>query len=324
MKSNHAPRTTKLARGIFEIDCFYLDRRAYTASYLVEKNGEIAIIETNTNRAVPIILDAVKQLGYGEDQIKYVVITHVHLDHAGGAGELISRLPGTRLVAHSRGARHMVQPDKLVASVKQVYGEKKFHQLYGDIKPVPANRVIGVGDRDRVALGGEVLLCLETPGHAKHHMVVFDSGSATVFSGDAFGIGYPRFDFNGFRLVFPSTAPVQFDPEQAKASYGKIVNTGARRILLTHFGEIAEIQAAREQLDQWIDVMVNLAGERFEEGKRDESLSTALTDDLWAYTEELIRDHRGRGLNDDEKDFLSLDITLNALGLATYIQRAKG
>ena len=322
MTRSHKPQPEKLAKGVFEIDCLYLDRRAYTASYLVEKNGEIAIIETNTNYAVPIIMNAVKGLGYREEQVKYVIITHVHLDHAGGAGELINRLPDAKLVVHSLGARHMIHPERLVASVKGVYGEKKYHELYGNIRPVPEKQVIEVQDLDRVILGGAELLCLETPGHANHHMVVFDRDSGTIFSGDAFGIGYSRFDFGEFRLIFPSTAPVQFNPDMAKASYGKIVDTRPSRILLTHYGEVTEINQACDQLNQWIDFMVDRARQRFEEGKRDDSLSAALSDDLWNHTGDLIRKYRRRGLNDEERDFLSLDINLNAMGLADYIQRA--
>ncbi|MCK4836107.1 MAG: MBL fold metallo-hydrolase [Candidatus Aminicenantes bacterium] len=321
MKKDKELSIKTLGKGVFEIDCFYLERKAYTACYLVEKDSEIAIIETNTNYAVPLILEAIKSLGYREEQVKYIIITHVHLDHAGGAGELMSQLSEAYLVAHPRGAGHMIHPEKLIASVKQVYGDEKYQQLYGNILPVPEERVVGIQDQDQLKLGKGGLLCVETPGHAKHHVAIFDGDSKTLFSGDAFGIGYPRFDFGQFRLIFPSTAPVQFDPDMAKMSFDKIIGLNPDRILLTHYGCIQDIKAAYYQLNKWIDDMVERAQKRFKEGKRDDTLSGTLTDDLWTYTETLIKKARGRGLNNDEKEFLSLDINLNAMGLTVYIQK---
>jgi glyoxylase-like metal-dependent hydrolase (beta-lactamase superfamily II) len=313
----------QLGPGIIELDSGYLEREAYAACYLIENNGEIAIIETSTNRAVPRILQAIEHLGFNRNQVKYVAITHVHLDHAGGAGTLIDSLPRAQLVVHSRGYRHMVDPQKLVESVKQVYGALKYQQLYGEVFPVPENRICPVKDYDVIKLGNENLLFLDTPGHAKHHLVVFDEKSRALFSGDAFGISYPRFSSETGRFILPSAAPVQFDPEKAKASFSKIVYLHPSRILLTHFGAIDNIETSLEHLNSWIDFMVETGQKRFSEGHRDSTLDEILARDFWEYTETRILDSLGRGLTEEDKEYLSLDITLNAMGVAYYTQKVN-
>lgn len=306
---------------IAELDSGYLGRKAYAACYLIENSSEIAVIETNTNHAIPRILQALDQLGFERKQVKYVIITHVHLDHAGGAGKLIDSLPLAQLIVHSRGYRHMSDPEKLIESVKQVYGEEKYQQMYGEVLPVPENRICPVKDYDVLKLGYENLMFLDTPGHAKHHLVVFDEKSRTLFSGDAFGISYPRFASETFRFIFPSTAPVQFDPEKAKASFSKIVYLKPSRILLTHFGAIHDNKNSGDQLETWIDFMVEAGQKRLQEGYRDSALEEMLARDFWEYSATIIRDSLGYELTEEDKEYLALDITLNASGVAYYIQK---
>lgn len=311
----------RIGPGIFELDSGYLGRKGYAACYLIENSGEIAVVETSTNRAVPLIIQAVNRLGFDREQVKYIIVTHVHLDHAGGAGELINSLPRAQLVVHSRGYPHMADPEKLVESVKQVYGTEKYQQMYGEVLPVPENRISPVKDYDALKLGNENLLFLDTPGHAKHHLVVFDEKSRTLFSGDAFGISYPRFSTETYRFIFPSTAPVQFDPEKARASFSKIVYLRPSSILLTHFGALHNIKDSCDQLNDWIDFMVGTGLKRFNQGHRGMALDEILTLDFWENTSARIHDGLGRGLTDEDKEYLSLDITLNAKGVAYYIQK---
>jgi glyoxylase-like metal-dependent hydrolase (beta-lactamase superfamily II) len=307
--------------GISQIDSGYLGRSGFAACYLLEHGDEAAVIETNTNHAVPLILDTLAARGLAPEQIRYVVVTHIHLDHAGGAGELMRALPRAVLVVHPRGVRHMSDPGKLIASVKQVYGEDEYHRLYGEIQPVPGDRIIEVGDGDTLDLAGRTLSFFDTPGHARHHVVVLDEASGSLFSGDAFGIGYPRHSTGDYRMVFPSTSPIQFDPEEAKESYRRIVDLSADRIFLTHFGELTDIRSVRTQLDDWIDFSVETAETHFGRGLTGGVLDRAIEADIWSRYRELFDRKLGGDLDESEREFLALDARLNAQGLAFYIQK---
>lgn len=310
-----------LGNGIYLIETYYRNKKNYAGCYLVECNGEITVIETNTNSAVPLILGAIKKLGWTRDQVKYVILTHIHLDHAGGAGELMLSLPRAELVLHPRGSRHIINPKKLISSVKQIYGEKKYRELYGKIIPVPEKKVINVKDGDVLILGKRQLQVFDTPGHAKHHIIVFDKDTRSVFSGDAFGISYPRFTFNSFRLIFPSTSPTQFDPELTSNTIKKIIELKPSRVLLTHYGAYENITNGCDQLVNWIRFSVEIANRRYKEGYRENKLNEVLLDDIWSYFEREITKFCPGGLKDEEREFLFLDADLNAKGLAHYIQK---
>jgi glyoxylase-like metal-dependent hydrolase (beta-lactamase superfamily II) len=309
--------------GLYEMDSQYLDWASFAACYILEKDGEIAIIETNTNHAVPLFLRSLELLGLRPEQVKYVIVTHIHLDHAGGAGKLISLLPHARLVVHPRGARHMIDPERLISSVKQVYGEEKYRKLYGEIMPVPEQRLQVAKDGDRLNLGQGHLRIMETPGHARHHFVVFDPDTKSLFSGDSFGIGYPRFRSGNSLWIFPSTAPVQFDPEWTKKSFKSIVDLKPDRILLTHFGSLEDIRAAHQQLNDWIDYMVERADFLVQSNPDAADLTARLADDFWTHADSSLKQFRGQGLTDEDREFLKLDIDLNARGVAHYILNLK-
>ncbi|MCP4150981.1 MAG: MBL fold metallo-hydrolase [bacterium] len=309
--------------GIHRIDSYYLDREGYASCYLIEENGELAFFETNTNNAVPYLMEAVKRLGYQPEHVKYVILSHIHLDHAGGTGLLMKQLPNAQLVVHARGRRHMINPEKLIEGVKQVYGEEQYHQLYGELLPIDKERVIAIKDAGSITLGERTLEFVDSPGHAKHHMYAYDSRSGSVFSGDAFGIGYPRFVFENFRLVFPSTSPVQFEPEIALQTYQKIVDLKPNRILLTHFGELKDIAAAHDQLKQWIEFSAETAARRYDDGHRDEELYKCLYKNITERFEKRFIEARGSSPTEEEKEFLFIDRDLNAQGVAHYIKKLK-
>ena len=289
-----------LGGGIYEIETHYMDRRHFACCYLLKYKGDLIVIETSTNYAVTFILRTLEALGLSRNQVKYVVVTHVHLDHAGGAGELMRCLPEAELVIHPRGAAHMINPEKLTLSVKQIYGEEKYKKFYGEIIPVPENRVRPVRDSDVLDLGDRKLIVYETPGHAKHHIIIFDKNTRTVFSGDAFGISYPRFTYESFRLIFPSTSPTQFDPEVSIETYDKIMNLNPSRILLTHYGAFSDVQNAYQQLNDWIKFSVKIANKRYNEGFRDDELVKILQDDIWGYFSEKINQFYPQGLSEEE------------------------
>lgn len=322
----------KVADGIYQIDTRYLDQEGIVSCYLIEDNGQLAFVESNTNHAVPYLLQAVKYLGFAPGDVKYVIVTHVHLDHAGGTGLLMKQVPNAQLLIHARGKKHMINPEKLIEGVKAIYGEEKYKKLYGEILPVEKERVRAISwspadnpepGAHQVTLGNRTLEFIDAPGHAKHHMFVFDHHTRSVFSGDSFGISYPRFTFGEFRLVFPSTSPVQFDPERSLETYQKIMDLHPARVLFTHYGSIESLDKAHARLKEWIHFSAAAAEKRYDEGYREEELYKMLYRDIQGRFEHVIREARGKGLTDEEKDFLFLDTDLNAQGLVDYIKKKK-
>ncbi|MEN8153719.1 MAG: MBL fold metallo-hydrolase [Acidobacteriota bacterium] len=323
MKNRINCRSEKVGDDIYLVDTEYLDREKFAASYFIESNGELAIIETNTNNAVPRIISAVENEGFSLGQVKYVILTHIHLDHAGGAGLLMKKLPSAKLVVHPRGARHMTSPEKLIDSVKQVYGEEEYKRLYGNILPVHEKRLIQAEDGAVIKVGNRELLLKESPGHAKHHIVIFDEFSGSLFSGDAFGIGYPLFRYKNGMLAFPSTSPVQFDPDRAIETFKMIMNLKPEKIMLTHFGVIENIDEVNEHLTDWIDFAVNTSKDMINKDLKGDELNKALLEYTWAFFNKKIIDIRGTQLTGEEKDFLFLDADLNSKGLAFYIEQKR-
>jgi glyoxylase-like metal-dependent hydrolase (beta-lactamase superfamily II) len=279
------------------------------------------VIETNTNYAVPKILGALEKLGFEKKQVRYVIVTHIHLDHAGGAGELMQQLPDAQLLLHPRARKHMINPEKLIDSVKQVYGEKKYKELYGEIKAIPKERVKTLDHGDEFRLGSRTLQAFHHSGHAKHHMTLWDKKSASVFSGDNFGIGYPKMTFGTTRMLFPSTSPTQFEPEKALETYEHIIELEPARVLLTHYGPLEDVLSGYVQLRNWIQFSTAIAEQRYAEGLRETELENTLRDDIESRFNSEIKGARGTDMTREEKELLALDIDLNAQGLAFYIKK---
>jgi glyoxylase-like metal-dependent hydrolase (beta-lactamase superfamily II) len=221
-----------MARQIRTIDCHYI-RTGIAASFLVHDGGEGYFVEANTFHALPHLLKALDEEGLGRDRVRWIAVTHAHLDHAGGAFALLDACPQAKVLAHPRTARHLIDPDKLVLSAKKVYGEKTFAELYGDIRPIPADRVHPVEDGEEIPFQGSMLRCIHTRGHANHHFCLVDPLLDGIFSGDSFGLAYPVLQRKGL-FIFPSTSPTDFDPDAALDTLDKIVNTGVRSVFLTH------------------------------------------------------------------------------------------
>lgn len=306
-------QTIELGNGITCIDTGYT-RPSMTACYLVEQDGRAAFIETGVNNNVDGMLALLDQKGIPRDCVDYIMPTHVHLDHAGGAGRLMHELPDARLVIHPRGARHMIDPARLIEGTRAVYGDEKFEQLYGELLPVPADRVIEAPDNFSLQLAGRGLLFMDTPGHARHHYCIYDESSAGIFSGDTFGMSYREFDTQDNRFCFPTTTPVQFDPPALHESIERLLALKPEQVYLTHFGRIDQPARAAEQLHRDIDEFVHLAGTVNDP----DTLEEKLVDLLGDYLMERAKFFAG---NLDEKTIyglLEFDIHLNAQGLAIW------
>ena len=249
---------TKIANGIKVIDSGYYSKD-FASIYILRQVNKVAIIETGNNFSVSNIQKALEKDGLSFSDVAYVIPTHVHLDHAGGAGQLMKQCKDAKLIVHPRGARHMIDPQKLIAGATAVYGEKKFKELYGDIIPIEANRVIEAEDNFLLDFEGRELKFIDTPGHAKHHFCIWDKETGTMFTGDTFGISYRDLDKDGEVYIFPSTSPVQFDPKALVESINKIMEYNPHRVCLTHFSAIKPSKQVVEQLIDGIKFVSDLA-----------------------------------------------------------------
>ncbi|APR76247.1 Beta-lactamase related protein [Minicystis rosea] len=296
------------APEIVTIDCDYIHPR-FAAAYLRVQGDEAAFIETNTAVAAPQILAALDARGLRPEQVRWVIVTHVHLDHAGGAGAIMRACPNATLLAHPRAARHLIDPSKLVKSATQVYGADRFRALYGTIEPVPEARVRSLDDGARIDAGGSELAFFHVRGHANHHFVVHDPAASAVFTGDAFGLVYPALQRPG-PFAFPSTSPTDFDAPEARKAIDRIAGLGTDRAFLTHFGEVRAIGPVAAQLHDWIDLSEAAMHEAAAGELTGAALEKSIEAKLWQAFDARI------ALSDEDRSMLKLDVELNAQGLA--------
>lgn len=309
------PLFNSLGDGILHLDAEYLSPGIASVYVLIE-NEECAIIETGTFHTVPSILAVLKANGLTEDNVRYVIPTHVHLDHAGGVGQLMKICPNAELVVHPKGARHMISPEKLSAGVKAVYGDTAFEEMYGELIPVDADRVLEAPDNFEVRLGERVLRFYDTPGHARHHFCIHDLKSNTIFSGDTFGIAYPQLETTSERFIFATTTPVQFDPAALRASIARLLSVKPAAFNLTHFGRIVATESVVTQLHNSIDKFVAIAEQ-----------AESITEDRVAHIDQQIRSYlldcyqALGGTQSDEKllEVITMDSKLNAQGLDVWL-----
>ncbi len=295
------------------IDCDVLPR--FTAAYLRIAGDECAFVEAHTVYALPRLLGALAEHGKRPEDVRWIVVTHAHLDHAAGAGGLLAACPHATLLAHPRAAQHLIDPAKLVASATRVYGEARFAALYGTIVPAPAERVRALDDGATFELGGATLRVHHTSGHAKHHFVVEDPALSTVYTGDAFGLVYPALQHAG-RFAIASTSPIDFDPAEARKSLDLIVGLGADHACLTHFDAVSDVAEVAAQVRTWVDRS---------EGWLEECLATdapleVQTARVAAQYRAALAAHR---LTADDLSVLALDVDLNAQGIAVAAERRR-
>jgi glyoxylase-like metal-dependent hydrolase (beta-lactamase superfamily II) len=307
--------TTSHPDGISVVDAEYV-RPAYAAVHLIERDGRVAVVDTGTNHSVPLVLAALERLGLERSAVELVFITHVHLDHAGGAGLLLRELPGARVVAHPRAAPHLVDPSRLVEASRVVYGAERFARLYGVPLPIERSRVSETRDGDRLRLGQSELSVLHTPGHALHHHVLHDLDARAVFTGDTFGLSYRALDTERGALALPTTTPTQFDPEQLIASVRRIVALDPGAVYLTHYGRVTGVERLGASLCTQIERFVEIARQHAGSGDR----FTAIRAGLRAFWLEVLGEHGAPLAAVD--DLLAPDIDLNAQGLVAWLARA--
>jgi glyoxylase-like metal-dependent hydrolase (beta-lactamase superfamily II) len=301
------------------VDCDLLPR--FTAVYLREAGDACAFIEAHTPRAVPKMMAALAARGRRPEEIRFVVVTHAHLDHAAGASALLARCPNATLLAHPRTVKHLVDPRKLVEGARAVYGAARFAELYGEVEPVPAARARSLADGESFELGDARLTAHHTAGHAWHHLVIHDPALESVYTGDAFGLVYPALQ-RAKRFAIASTSPTGFDAAEAHKSIDKILSLGARAACLTHFDEVRDPAVVGAQLRAWIDRSEAWVEACVRTGRSVAEADTWIEQQLRvALVEEAGR--AGLILNAADWGTLRLDVELNAQGLA-YAASQRG
>ncbi len=245
--------TFEVAPGITAIDTLFGGRERYTAAYVLDAT-EPALVETGPTTSVDALAAGLDALGISPEDLAHVIVTHIHLDHAGGVGRIAARFPRAAVWVHERGAPHLADPTRLVASATRLYGEDRMGSLFGPVDPVPVERLRRLADDDRIDLGSRALQALHTPGHASHQVALVDSVTGAVFTGDALGIHVP--DLPALR---PATPPPDVDVEAGVDSIQRIRRHARSVLLFAHFGPIAEVErtcdVAIRRLRGWSDVV---------------------------------------------------------------------
>lgn len=304
--------------GIIAVDSGMV-RPQMAACYLLETDAALAVVETGNSRSADRMLSVLAHRGRRREEVSHVIVTHVHLDHAGGAGHLMQHLPNATLVVHPRGARHMIDPSRLEASARAVYGDEEYEAQHGALAPVPEERVLVMEDGGSLSVGRRTLQFLDTPGHARHHFCVWDEHTQGWFSGDTFGISYRELDTVAGPFIFPTTTPVQFDPPALVSSIGKLMERRPRNIYLTHFGRVTQTERLAGEL---IEAIARFAawGESFD-GREDRRtrIECAMMD--W-----LIDGARAHGvrLEDEElREVFRNDVDLNTQGIECWLDKDR-
>ncbi len=309
------PRLIDYEHGISAIDSGY-HRPMLDAIHLMVEGDRAAIIDTGTNESVPLVLAAMRAKGLRPEQVDYVILTHIHLDHAGGAGRFMREFPNATLTVHPRGARHMADPGRLIAGTVAVYGEEPTRRMYGDILPVPVERILETPHAASIRLAGRELQFLDTPGHARHHVAVVDTRSGHIFAGDVFGLSYREMDQDGRQFIIPTTSPVQFDPEPYHRSIDLVMQRKPEAVYVTHYSQIRDVHAKGMVLHRLVDAHAEL-------GLREKDAGAARPERLREGVKRIVLEEArrwGSRLADARiLDIYSNDVELNAQGLGFWL-----
>ena len=311
------PRLLQHPHGITAVDTEYL-RPGHAAAHIIVDSGRAAFVDVGTHFSVPYLLAALRDRGIAPSQVDYLLITHVHLDHAGGAGELLAALPQAVALLHPRGAPHMIDPTALIEGSKVVYGEL-FNTLYGTIVPMPASRVRQVADGERITLGSRELLLLHTPGHALHHYAIVDEAHRSIFSGDVFGISYRELDTPAGAFIIPTTTPTQFDPEQLVASVERLESYQPESIYLMHYSRVTDIPRLAAELKDQIKELVRISLAADGKPNPKEEIREGMRQ-MWR---ERLAAHGSTMSEDEQRELLAGDLELNSQGLVVWLERRR-
>lgn len=307
--------------SVTTIDCHYLEP-GRCAAFLIHEGDQAAFVDNGTPAALPHLLTGLRAHGLQPDQVVYAIVTHAHLDHAAGTAALLRECPNATVLAHPRAARHLIDPTRLEAGVKGVYGEEVFRQLFGECEAVDGTRVRAVEDSETVRLGEETLTFFYTLGHASHHICIHDSGSNGVFAGDTFGVCYETLQKGTWPYIFCAAVPTEFDPKEARLSVQRVVATGADQVFVTHFGTYDDVPRRAKQLLHTIDRMEAIMTEARASARTGPALRKFCEDQVRRVTEEEVK-ACGLEWNPETRTWLDGDIVMNAAGLVCAVEKAR-
>ncbi|WP_456417991.1 MBL fold metallo-hydrolase [Thiolapillus sp.] len=299
-----------------------LNRPGHTACYLLHDSGELAFIDTGTSNNVPGLLILIRELGFTPEQVRWILPTHVHLDHAGGAGALLKHCKNAVLATHHKGLPHMIDPARLQQGARDVYGREMFQRCFGSLIPAAEERCLALHDGERLSLGKRRLYFIDTPGHANHHGCFFDQESASLYTGDSFGLHYRELDHQGIPWLMATTTPVAFDPASWMKSLDKMMAMQPELACLTHFGPLRQPgnwqRQLRESIQSHADIALQEERAGVKEGRQQRlarALLEAAVTQVRQHNPDISRDHIERLLTDD--------IHLNSQGLDVWLARRE-
>jgi glyoxylase-like metal-dependent hydrolase (beta-lactamase superfamily II) len=315
-------KPVQLTENVFLIDDFDLSMPERTGTYVLTED-KVTLIETSASPSIPYILEGLQTLGVSPADISYIIVTHIHLDHAGGAGLMLQHCPNAKVIVHPKGARHLADPSRLIMGAKAVYGDK-FSQLFDPIVEIPEDRLMIKGEGDTLEISEKLnLKFLDTPGHANHHFSIYHPLANGIFTGDTAGIYYPQLDREGIEFYLPSTSPNQFDPEKMLHSMSRFQELGVERIFFGHYGMSENPAEAFRQVERWLEVFIEEAKNVVMKEKHPEKQIEQITQKLY----DKIKTHlTQRGLPDNHPiyELLFLDVNVSAMGLVHYLNKNTG
>jgi glyoxylase-like metal-dependent hydrolase (beta-lactamase superfamily II) len=261
---------TEVDGGGWVIDLGFQGRTGVIGAYLLAGNDELALIETGPSSTLPALLDGIRAAGFDPARLTAILLTHIHLDHAGAAGVLARANPDVAVYVHPVGAPHLIEPSRLVASATRIYGDQ-MGPLWGEIAPVPEGQIRPLADGETLSVAGRVLAALHTPGHAPHHVVFWDAAAGAAYTGDAGGIRMPGTDY-----VCPPTPPPDLDPEAWRESVVRLQALAPRRLYPTHYGVYDDAGQHLEQVIPNLDDFLSISQRALAGGADQEQLTTLL------------------------------------------------
>lgn len=313
----HEKEPIQLDDRITLIDGFDMDIPNRTGTYVIAEE-ELTLVETGPSPSLKYIKKGLETLGFTLDDVKYVIVTHIHLDHAGGAGLLLQECPNAKVVVHPRGERHLIDPSKLAAGARAIYGDS-FSEIYDPIIPISADRLLVKTEGDTLEIGPDCTLKFyNTPGHSKHHFSVYDPVSNGMFTGDTAGVRYEQLIQEGIDLYLPTTSPNHFNPKDMEESIGRFREMNLDRVYFGHFGMTEQPDGALQQVLEWLDIFVEEGEQVMAEGIGYDELASRMLAKVKSHL-------RTKGIPDEHEIYiiLNLDMQISALGIVDYFQKMK-
>ena len=305
--------------NIYTIDALYVEP-GIASIHLIRSGDEIAIVDTGTQHSFKQVKGALKSLNLNFSDVRYIILTHIHLDHAGGASVLMDACKSATLVVHPLGSRHMVNPEKLIAGSVAVYGEQRYKALYGEITAIEEHRILSPKENETISLGNRILRFIDSPGHARHHHCIIDEQTQSIFTGDTLGLSYQALRNEKHAVLITTTTPIQFDPIALHQSIDKIMALKPETLYLTHYSGINPSAQNIAGLHEQIDDLVALTEQT---ANRQEDFTEDLQNKVFDYLCRRAANELPTADSNTLAQWLKFDAILNAQGLAYWWQNAR-